>query len=440
MRALSTPLLALALAFVWVGPALADPAKDFVKAAKRGDTSGMVSAAEAIADAPDKDGLKALIGVGPAIENMDVYTACLNALGKAFNEASIRPEFEKALKGAKRAEQKVLLIDALGASDNVEAVAPVAGFLDDKEKPVRVSAIQALVKLQAKEAIPPLFERLGEVGYDSKDAEAEELYAALFKLTKQAFEVLADWKNWWETAKDNHDPKKMGSAGAEQGTRMRDQSEGKIFESVVRSQAFVLVLDISSSMRVIDLPDGETWHDPDKKKDLKYKDPDPKGTKPPHEDSRFRRAQDAFCTFIEGMSERAQFAIVVFGEAKDTKPWKKDVVPATASNKKAAVEFVRGLKWSGATRTDLALERAFEIKGADTIYLFSDGIPEKIQGGKTVDIPQDEVIEKARLLNRTRKLRLNCYGMTSSGSTRAFLVKLAQENGGEYKDIRAPKK
>lgn len=440
MRALSTPLFAGALALVLAGPVLADPAKDFTKAAKRGDTSGMISAAEAIADKPDKNGLKALVQVGSVIENMDVYTACQDAIGKAFNDAGVRPEFEKTVKGAKRTEQKVLLIDGLGSSGNAEAAPLLAGFLGDKEKPARVSAIQALLRLQAKESIPPLFERLGEVGFESKDAEAEELYAALFKLTKQAFEALPDWKNWWETVKETHDPKKMASSGADQGTRLRDKSEGKIFESVVRSQAFVLVLDISSSMRVIDLPDGETWHDPLKKKDLKYKDPDPKGTKPPHEDSRFRRAQDAFCTFIEGMSERAQFAIVVFGEAKDTKPWKKDVVPATSSNKKAAIEFVRGLKWSGATRTDLALERAFDIKGADTIYFFSDGIPEKIQGGKTVDIPQDEVIDKARVLNRTRKLRLNCYGMTSSSKTRDFLVKLAKENGGEYKDIRAPKK
>lgn len=443
MRALSTHAGVAALLFITSsGLALGkgSPAKDFAKAAKKRDTSGMVTAAEAIADAPDKKGLKALIQIGAVIENMDVYTACQNAIGRAFGKAELREEFKKQLKGAKRPEARVLVIDGLGTSDTKDAVEVIQPYLSDKAKPVRISAIQALLKLQVKESVPPLFERLGEVGFDSKDAEAEELYGALFKLSKQSFEVMADWKNWWETAKADLDPKKIRHSAHENGTRQRNKSEGKIFESVVRSQAFVLVLDISSSMRVIDLPMGETWHDPKKKKDLKYKDPDPKGTKPPHKNSRFRRAQDAFCKFIEGMSARARFAIVVFGDKKDTKLWKKDVVPATKSNKKAAIDFVRKLKWSPATRTDLALEQAFSVKGADTIYFFSDGIPEKIKGGKTVDIPQDEVIEKARVLNRSRKLRLNCYGMTSSNKTRSFLEKLAKENGGEYKDIRVRKK
>ncbi|MBL4844718.1 MAG: VWA domain-containing protein [Planctomycetes bacterium] len=443
MRALSTTA-GVALLVVLAGSSLAaakgSPAKALVKAAKKRDTSGMVAAAEAIADKPDKAGLKALIQIGTAIENMDVYTACQNAIGRVFSDASLRGEFAKQLKGAKRPASRVLCIDGLGTTDNKDAVSLIAPFLADKNKSVRISSIQALLKLQVKESVPPLFERLSTVGFESKDAEAEELFGALFKLSKQSFEVLADWKNWWETSKGTLDPKKLRHSGSDGGTRQRNKNEGKIFESVVRSQAFVLVLDISSSMRVIDLPMGETWYDKKKKKDLKYKDPDPKGTKSPHKNSRFRRAQDAFCKFIEGMSGRARFAIVVFGDKKDTKLWKKDVVPATKSNKKAAVDFVRKLKWSPATRTDLALERAFSVKGADTIYFFSDGIPEKIKGGKTVDIPQDEVIEKARLLNRTRKLRLNCYGMTSSNKTRSFLEKLAKENGGEYKDIRVRKK
>ncbi|MGE0713778.1 MAG: HEAT repeat domain-containing protein [Planctomycetota bacterium] len=432
----SFPLLLAAL--LAAAPALANE-KEFLKAAKSNDRAGMVKAAEGIADAPDAKGLKALVMVGALVESSDVYSACREAIAKAA-QGELLKEVEKLLKASKRTEQKTLCIDGLGGSGNKDAVPALAGALDDKDKVVRISAIMALTRMQLKECIPPLFERLNEVGFKSKDAEAEELYDSLHKLTGQAFEALEDWKKWWETVQGDFDPKnKKTDAGS--GTRMRDSSgEGKIFESMVRSQAFVLVLDISSSMRVIDLPEGESWKDPKSGKELKYKDPDPKGTKAPVPDSRFVRAQDAFCKFIEGMSERARFAIVVFADEKETRLWKPDVVPASASNKKSAIAFVRGLKWSGATRTDMALDLAFKVKGADTIYLFSDGIPEKTQGGKSVDIPQDEVLEKARTLNRARKLRLNCYGMTSSGKTRAFLEKLASENGGEYKDIRVPAK
>lgn len=97
---------------------------------------------------------------------------------------------------------------------------------------------------------------------------------------------------------------------------------------------------------------------------------------------------------------------------------------------------MKSLKWSAATRTDLAMEQAFTVDGADSIYLFSDGIPERRDRGKAQDIPQDEILSKVRALNRTRKLRVNCYGIAGSKTMRDFLRRLAEENDGEYQDIR----
>ena len=434
------PVLALTLAVAGVAHA-ASPEAVFMKAAKKGDKAAMVKAAEAMAEKPSKKGVQVMIKVGALFPSIDVYNACQEALAAAVKDAELREEIGKSLEKSKRVEQRSLCVDAMSSSRDKAALPYLAKALSDREKPVRISAVQGLVGMKLRECIPPLYERLAKVGFDSKDAEAEELYDALHKLTGQAHENLEDWKKWYEAVGENFNPGKVATGGGS-GTRLRDggKGEGKIFETVVRSQAFVLVLDISSSMRVIDLPPGETWKDPKTKKEKKYKDPDPSGRKAPHKYSRFTRAKEAFVKFIEGMSQRARFAIVVFGEKKDTKLWKKEVVQANPKNKKAAIAFVQKLKWSGATRTDLALEQAFAVQGADTIYLFSDGVPEKIKGGKTVDIPHDEVIEKAQTLNRARKLRLNCYGMTSSSKTRGFLTKLATENGGEYKDIRAPAK
>jgi hypothetical protein len=417
------------------GPALAgsDPVKSFQKAAKSNNRPAMIAAAQHIGDAPSKKGVKALVKFGALIESIDVYLACRDALSNC-KSGDARDELLKSLIGAKRMEQRVLCADALGRSPGAASVEALGKALNDKEKPVRIAVVRALKAIERGDCVPHLFKRLGKLGFKNADAEAEELYGSLYALTGKAYEDLGDWEKWWQTVGSDFDPKTRAKGGDEQTTRKR-QGEGKIFDSVVRSQAFVLVLDISSSMRVIDLPAGESWKDK-KGKPHKYKDPDPSGRKKPHPDSRFERARSAFIKFLEGMSERAKFSIIVFGEQKDTKPWQPKPVQANKGNKKKAIAYVKKLRWSYATRTDLAIEEAFKIQGVDSIYLYSDGIPEKRKSGKTSEIPTDEILEKARTLNRARKLKINCYGMASSKAMRGFLRKLAEENDGEYKDIR----
>ncbi len=347
-----------------------------------------------------------------------------------------RAELLKLLKKAKRMEQRVLCVDGLGASGDTSAIPPLTTALGDKDKTVRLSAIKALNRLEHKDCVEPLFTRLGKVGFDSSDAEAEELYGVLFRLTGKAFENIKDWEKWWSVAKADFDPKKKpGKPGASTRTR---KTTGKIFESVIRSQAFVLVLDISSSMRVIDLTGGKTVKSPKTGNPITYKDPDPSGQKKPHKDSRFRKAQDAFVKFLSGLSSQAKFAIVVFASKKETKLYggKPTLIQATKKNKDAVIKWVRGLKWGAATRTDLALDLAFKVQGADSIYLFSDGIPEKAGSGKNKDIVVDEILKKVSALNRARKSKLHCYSLTSNPTTQKFLRQLATENGGEFKDIR----
>lgn len=434
MRAIVRSLAGLLLLTAAVSAAPSDPVKAFEKALKAGNTTRIEEAAARLADSPSKKGVKSLIKYGALIESIDVYLACRDALAAATS-GEARDELVKGLVSSKRREQRVLCADALGFAPSAGSVQALGQVLDDKEKPVRIAAIRSLKRIERKECVPLMFERLGVLGFKSADAEAEELYGALFALTGQAYENLEDWQKWWENVKGSFDPKTRIKAGDDKTTLTR-QGQGKIFDSVVRSQAFVLVLDISSSMRVIDLPPGETWKDADKKQH-KYKDPDPTGQKKPHPDSRFVKAREAFIKFIEGLGSAAKFSIVTFGEKKDTKLWKPKPVPADARNKKAAIDYVRKLRWSPATRTDLALEEAFKVEGVDSIYLYSDGIPEKRKGGKSERISQDEILEQARTLNRTRKLKINCYAMASSKEMREFLRKLAEENDGEYKDIRA---
>lgn len=408
-----------------------DPDKVFARAAQANDEQAMLEAAERMRAEPSKDGVKTLVKYGALVQNVDVYIAARDALAAA-TEGKPRDELLKACEKSKPFEARVLCVDALALCADDEATEAIGKRLDDKELPVRIAAIRALARQAKAACVPLLFEKLGKGDMSAVDTENEELYGALHQLTGQAFESLEDWQKYWETVSADFDPKNRAAAETG-GTRVREGA-GKLFETAVLSKQFVLVLDISNSMRVVELPDGET--SPDKNgNNQPYRDP---GTGwPPDPDSRFMRARNEFVEFIKQLDPRVNFSIVVFGMERDTRTWKPQLQRATPKVKEDAIEFVTSLRWSGATRTDVALQQAFAVPDADTIYLFSDGIPERSNGNKTEPIPQDEVLEQARTLNRARKLRLNVYGFsTVSPTTKDFLRQLAEQNDGEYRDIR----
>jgi len=121
--------------------------------------------------------------------------------------------------------------------------------------------------------------------------------------------------------------------------------------------------------------------------------------------------------------------VTVFQEGK--------MVPATKANKEKAFAWIQALRAEGATNIFDALERAFEIvdtrraskqmdKGADTIFLMTDGEPNR---GKIVD-PLLICAEIAKM-NRERKITLHAIGV-GKDHKRDFLERLASENQGEY--------
>jgi hypothetical protein len=412
-------------------PPPGDAVKDLERAAKSGSQDKIAEALEAVQAAPpDEDAVETILKIVPMLTKREAYLAAVEALAAAA-PGKAREAVAKGLTRGRALPQRVACADALGAVQDDAAVTALADGLKDREQPVRVAVIRSLSRLERRACIEPLFRRLFEIPDRSGGTEVEELFRALTHLTGQAFNTLEDWEKYHSTLAADFDPKTRRGTGEEATTRTRE-SEGKLFDSEVTSRSFVLVLDISSSMRVIDLPEGETWTDP-QGKTHGFRDP---GMGNPDEQSRFRRAQREFVQFIESLTPRTKFAIVVFGN--QARLWHEELVPANDANKRAAVQFVQGLQWEPATVTDVALERAFSVPGADTIYLFSDGIPERPgPSGGNMPIPQDEVIAKAQELNLTRKLRLHCYGFaTASTSTRGFLRRLAESNDGEYKDIR----
>ena len=113
------------------------------------------------------------------------------------------------------------------------------------------------------------------------------------------------------------------------------------------------------------------------------------------------------------------------------------MIDATKSNKEKAFKWIEGLGADGATNIYDAIEQGFEIidtrramkqfeKGADTIFLMTDGKPNR---GRVTDPVL--IREEVRKLNRERKLTIHTIGV-GEGHDASFLKALAAENNGEY--------
>ena len=144
------------------------------------------------------------------------------------------------------------------------------------------------------------------------------------------------------------------------------------------------------------------------------------------------RAKNELSNVVKALGEDVKFNIVTF--SSDVTPWKQTLVPASASNKKEAVEHIQALKAEGVTVTDLALESAFAHLEADTIYLVSDGVPTHM--GSAGGVPEDTpglismIHGRVEELNFLRGVRIFTLGFQLAEEE--FLKKLAADNAGTY--------
>jgi hypothetical protein len=151
--------------------------------------------------------------------------------------------------------------------------------------------------------------------------------------------------------------------------------------------------------------------------------------------------------------------------------WKPKLMPANAKNKKDAIDFVKGLKADGGTFTLNALKAAFEIAGADTIVVLSDGMPNEYDFTKKKQLTPDEILADVGALNRVKRRVIDTFGFdAASGQPRRrpggvrgghrrgtgggapagfpgagggaggglgkFMQDLADQNGGDYTQIK----
>src|SRR4029078_6860455 len=81
----------------------------------------------------------------------------------------------------------------------------------------------------------------------------------------------------------------------------------------------------------------------------------------------------------------------------------------------------------GSTNIFDALDAAFQLKDADTIYLLSDGEP---TNSRIIDT--EDILREVREINRLRQIVIH----TISFGPSPFLKTLAAQNGGQYVEIK----
>lgn len=100
----------------------------------------------------------------------------------------------------------------------------------------------------------------------------------------------------------------------------------------------------------------------------------------------------------------------------------------SADNRRAFLDSARRIALGGGTNIFDALEKAFEDRTVDTIYLLTDGTPTAGRVRTT-----EGILEEVRRWNRTRQIVIHCIGF---GIDSELLKRLAQEHGGTYRYVR----
>lgn len=305
----------------------------------------------------------------------------------------------------------------------------VVAALRDADWRVRALAAAICVRAGLVDAAGPLIDALAkEDGRLRKDIDD-----ALFALTGvRMYGDVELWRKWWDANRESvaRKAEELAAAGEydkvlggleEDGVEEGDESKRRggtsaFYGIPTQSKRVVFVVDISRSMQdpAEAQPAATTG---------KGKDPYPK----PAGGAKLDIARWQLHRAVEDLPPDAVFGIVVYSESYAV--WEPALAPATPRDKKKAHRFVDELRGNGTTNIADSLDKAIEL-GPDTIYLLSDGDPNR---GRVSDL--DALLAELLARNVRERLVVHTVGIgEAAGST--FLKELARRTGGRYVEYR----
>lgn len=385
--------------------------KDFTKALAEENESGSVAALEGISGVGGPEAMELLYDLGLKYATTPkLYETTLKNLGKMDGVLAFLVERYEKIDSKGDFRERVYVVDIVAAVPGDEAITQLGVFLGDDSPFVQGASVDHLAKSMSNKAIGPLLELLEDLSKKKKDVLYHQVRDALWVLTGQDFDVIDDWKQWWEPRKSDFDPKASPHEGKTGVKRKRRGEDDPEFWGVpIESKNVVFVLDTSGSMLLVEKNDIPGLGHSDGSDSGKGTG----GSKMSREDEelayfwmRIAMAKRELKRVILKLDKAALFNIVHFNTV--TERWQKQAVPASPPNKKSATEWAELVKAEGNTATLDALIEAFNADPrTNTIYFLSDGLPSK--DGKIND-PTQPILDKLFEMNRFRKIKIHTFG------------------------------
>ena len=386
---------------------------------RRKDLDGVAYWVGQIGSLKTEKSVRALLQIGVKYPQDPVRTAVREAL-VISNSEEVQSFYRRELNAIhpKRAARIILIIEALEHMHGADAGLLAELLARVQESSILTTIVRALRSMpepQAVEALVQFYKRVEQ----EQDRLWQETRATLLLLTGEDFLLASDWENWWAINKDTYKPPRKRSDKRRQKelTKVyRPKADldllPRLFGQEVASKRVVFVIDTSVSMAEEDELEGPESGG----SDLKV---------------RIKRAQRELIQVIYDLRPDVMFNIIAYNT--DLKLWNdKQLVKATKSNKRKAQRFVESWKADGFTNTGVAVVRALEMPGLDTIILLSDGSPTYPEDGTLADIPP--ILEAIKKANRFKKVTIHTLGF--EGVKESFMRAIARKHGGTYARIR----
>lgn len=371
---------------------------------------------------------KAVLARCKGSTDWSVRASGMRVAGGAPEEAACKAMLQ-GLEAEKDPRVRLAAVDALSTSSGVAWHPYVVGLLDDPDWSVQVLAARVAGAREMGRAIQPLIQALAK----ASPRVAEEIVAALRKLTHQTIEPYADvWAKWWaeHRLEFGEDGRPLNPVVAQPRA-----SDIEFYGLKIKSDKILFVLDTSDSMKYeiknTDPNAGKVTTGEEKPKDPKFSGP------------KIEVAKQQLHRAIELLPKGTLFNIIAFNHS--VRQWQPKMMAATPENKETAYAWFRNEPPKGSTYIDGALRMAFKLAGTqavdkayspatvDTIVFLTDGAPTD-NSLKAQDMDPEEILQHVREWNAQKQVVIHCVGVDNVVKGIWFLKKLAAENGGTYVD------
>lgn len=318
----------------------------------------------------------------------------------------------------------------------------VVDALGDAAWEVRSLAVAICARGRLLGAVLPLIRAL-----EKEDGRLEkDIDDALFALVGVRMYADVDlWKQWWKENEEQVAAKArtLAESGAhdeplgpvEAWDRREEMPEeeaekrggtSSFYGITTYSKRILYVVDISRSM------DSDAAETPPARGTARHPYAKPRGR------TKLAIARWQLHRAIHDLPKDASLGIVVYSESYAL--WKEEMTPAKRGARTKAHAFVDHLVANGTTNVCDSLDKAFEIAGAsplglpgkarelvvDTIYLLSDGDPNRGRLSRLSEILEDVTRRNARA-----RIVIHTIGIGEAAGS-SFLKTLARRNGGQY--------